>query len=189
MQSNSIDKFCHIAKKRSIDNMESFSLLYDARKYGNCFSILRQELDSLVRMIFLLKIDDRSKRLHLMEQTIEGEKWSFRENGKKHIITDKDMVDVSDTLFGWAGYVYKFGCGFIHLSNLHNYLEEDPFSKLSLTDKRNIINFMHQYFLNNLTMSSTTADFIEYLPKIMEKISGNLHCYIQEIKDDKDLEI
>ena len=31
MQSNTIDKFCHIAKKRSIDNMESFSLLYDAR--------------------------------------------------------------------------------------------------------------------------------------------------------------
>ena len=52
-----------------------------------------------------------------MEQIINGEKWSYCENGKKHIITDKDMVAV-----------------------------------------------------------------------VMDKISGNLLCYIQDIKDNKDLE-
>lgn len=188
MHNDIIDKFCHIAENRSVENVESFNLLYSAGKYGNCFSILRQELDSLVRMIFLLKIRDRSKRFHLMEQTIDGEKWSYCENGKKHIITDKDMVSVADTLLGWTEYVYKFGCGFIHLSNLHNYEEDDPFAKLSLADKRNIINFMHHYFFTNLTLSSTTADFVEYLPKVMDKISGNLRCYIQDIKNNKDLE-
>ena len=45
------------------------------------------------------------------------------------------MVDKADELKGYVHYVYKFGCGFIHLSGFHNYGMTNPFDKLSGTNR------------------------------------------------------
>ena len=42
-----------IIQKRSEENDKSIKLLYKQKLYGNCISILRQELDSMVRVLFL----------------------------------------------------------------------------------------------------------------------------------------
>lgn len=49
-----LDKFCNIVKKRSEENAKTIKLLYENQLYGNCVGILRQELDSMVRVLFLL---------------------------------------------------------------------------------------------------------------------------------------
>ena len=41
---NNLKQFCEIVKKRSEENSKSIKLLYEQKLYGNCISILRQEL-------------------------------------------------------------------------------------------------------------------------------------------------
>ena len=188
--SNNLDLFCNILENRSIENQKSFEVLYSNGLWGNCFSILRQELDSLVRVLYLLDITDLNLRDNYVMQTLRGEKWSYiNHNGKRVVVTDKDMVDLANSLMGWAQYVYKFGCSFIHLSNFHNYNVVNPFALLSQEEKNSIIYYMEHYHGAELNNNSEMKDFYPYLSKVMEKIAGNLNCYIQELKLNNEINI
>ncbi len=121
---NSIQKYCQIIRNRSEENEKSVELLYPSEHYGQVMSILRQELDSMVRCIYLLNFADLEIRELLITQTLEGERWRYP---NRKIITDKEMVAIANGLQGWTNSVYKFGCAFIHLSNFHNYKVTDPF--------------------------------------------------------------
>lgn len=176
-------RFCQLLRTRSEENKKSFDLLFRNRLYGNCISILRQELDSMVRVIYLNHETDSKKREAFIRQTLNGEKWSFiNHNGKKQTITDKDMVDLADTLNGWTQNVYKFGCAFIHLSNFHEYQTEDPFQSLDDADKDRIIFQLHQYHGANLTRASSLNELIHFLPNVMDKISSNYEYDIKSLE-------
>lgn len=186
---NDINIFCNILRKRSEDNQQSFNVLYANRLYGNCFSVLRQELDSIVRAIYLLDISDIELRNNFILQTLNGEKWSYiNEKCKKVIITDKIMVELADRLTSWVQSVYKFGCGFIHLSNFHNYETENPFAKLSIEERSSIIEHMRCYHGAILDHDSSMKDFIPYLPRVMDKISCNLKSQIDSIEKERMLD-
>ncbi len=58
-------------------------------------------------------------RQHFINQTLRNERWTHP-NSKK-IVTDRQMVDLTDKLHGWTNSVYKLGCAFIHLSPLADY--------------------------------------------------------------------
>ncbi len=58
-------------------------------------SILRQELDSLVRVIFLLSQSERTYRSTLIADSVEGRQWTKK--GGKGRITDRELVDLSKT--------------------------------------------------------------------------------------------
>ena len=51
------EQFCRILRERSVENISSGQLLFNNRLYGQLISVLRQELDSLVRSVFLLSKD------------------------------------------------------------------------------------------------------------------------------------
>lgn len=68
-------------------------------------SIVRQELDSMVRCIYLLDLE-LNQRNQLMAFTINGERWR---NSRNRIIIDRDMVNLSKQLLGWTKSVYDFG--------------------------------------------------------------------------------
>lgn len=76
-----------------------YKYLLQQQLYGQVISILRQELDSMVRVMFLLSISDLNLREHFINQTLEGIKWSYP-NTKK-VVTDKQMVDLADKFYGW----------------------------------------------------------------------------------------
>ena len=57
---SSTERFCQLLRKRSEENKNSFEVLFRNRLYGNCFSVLRQELDSMVNVIYLLNETDLS---------------------------------------------------------------------------------------------------------------------------------
>jgi len=179
------EKFCKILRNRSIENKKSFDVLFANKLYGNCFSVLRQELDSMVRVVYLLNISEIDKRNLLIQKTLNGDKWTFiNHNNKVQNITDRDMVDISNELWGWTQNVYKFGCSFIHLSNFHNYLTEDPFMALSDTQKEDIINQINNYHSANLNLNSSLEEIIPYLPNIMEKITANFECNIRSLENN-----
>jgi hypothetical protein len=172
-------QFCNIVRQRSKENKQAIGLLSRSGLNGQVMSVLRQELDSMVRVIFLLSllIDDRN---HLINLTLTGKKWKLRSNAN---VTDKQMVELADTLNGWTESVYKFGCAFIHLSSFHDYFFNDPFENLGQDEIDSIkthLNYYHDFpMTNELTMQSISF----YLPMVFEKIESNLECYVKQLED------
>jgi hypothetical protein len=174
---NDLKKFCGIILKRSEENSKSIKLLYEQQLYGNCISILRQELDSMVRVIYLLSKTPYLRKI-LIKQTLENRIWK---EGKL-TVRDCNMVDSATNLHGWARNVYDFGCAFVHLSSHHDYLNEDPFLKLP-KDKLNIIkNFMMSYQGFPKSNEINLETMIPYLLKIFEKITGTLKCHLKNLE-------
>lgn len=67
------------------------------------FSILRQELDSMIRVIYLLQLAHLAERSRLIKSTLQGEKWKVQTpKGKFRDVTDREMIDLSQQLQGWT---------------------------------------------------------------------------------------
>jgi len=186
MSESNTRTFVQTIRNRSIENRKSITLLLSANLFGNSFSIIRQELDSMIRVIYLLHVIDLQEREQLIKQTLSGEKWQVNNvKGKRVIITDKDMVELANSLFGWTQSVYKFGCSFIHLSDFHNYLVSDPFQKLEYEERRNIVKHINNYHSASLSSDSKIEDFFPFVYAIFDKISSNLGCYLEHLENNE----
>lgn len=182
--------FIELIKKRSKENEESLNEDFHKRRIGKCISTLREELDSFIRVMYLGRIPDMKERERLMNLTLSGEKWtSLTHNNKWKKITDKDMVDKANELKGYVHYVYKFGCGFIHLSNYHNYKVENPFDKLIYSERFDITFYLHQYHGFPRDRELTVENITPLIPNVFEKISANLACYFNAILNDETIEM
>ena len=123
-----VKRFCEILRKRSCEHTEAMKRVNDLP--GMMVSILRQELDSMIRAIYLLSISDFNERKRLIEQTLAGHKWTkLTSNGKIKSITDSEMVELSNVLQGWTLSVYKFGCSYIHFSRYHDYSTDETYKQ------------------------------------------------------------
>ena len=182
--------FCKMIRNRSIENrtaLECFPLPHDVLSPAT--SILRQELDSMIRVIYLLTVKDQTERDRLIDSTLRGEKWKVRtDKGKWREVTDREMVDLSQNLQGWTQSVYKFGCAFVHLSDFHNHLAQNPFNKLTESEKQDILSHMRAYhggpYHDNLDM----VELSWYVPRVFKKIASNLECYLQQLEQNKTLD-
>ena len=87
-------------RNRSDENrraMDCFSAPHNV--LSPAFSILRQELDSMIRVIYLLQIDNLAERRRLIKSTLLGERWKVpTSKGKFRDVTDREMVDLSQRL-------------------------------------------------------------------------------------------
>jgi len=149
-------------------------------------SILRQELDSLVRVVFLLSQKDRHYRDRLIDDACKGRKWTRPDSRKP--ITDREMVDLVDTLHGWTKSVYAFGCAFIHLSNLHDYKTRDALEQISETERTAILGHLRYYHGGPNGTAPRFSDVVPMLPAVFAKIADNLECYVKQLEEDGDLE-
>ena len=131
-----IDAFCRQVRSRSKEHQQAMRLLSDAGLAGQMVAILRQELDSMVRVIYLLA-QPPDRRDVLIDASVKGEKWS--QQNSKGAVTDKEMVHLAQRLQGWTLSVYKFGCAFIHLSSLHDYNDRDPLVQLPIEERDDIL--------------------------------------------------
>jgi len=182
--------FCDIIRNRSDENrraIQCFSKLHGV--LSPAFSILRQELDSMIRVIYLLAVTDLNERQRMIDSTLRGEKWKIRTNDNKwRVVTDREMVDLSQYLQGWTQSVYKFGCAFIHLSDFHNHLAQNPFDKLLESEKQNILSHMLYYHGGLCHDDPDMSEFSSYVPQIFEKIAKNIECYLNELEHNKTLD-
>lgn len=145
-------------------------------------SILRQELDSMVRVIYLLYIKDQTYREELIKASVEGRQWTLQ--GKKAKVTDREMVNLSQTLErGWTESVYRFGCAFIHLSSFHDYKDRDAMDMISVQDRRDIVAHVTQY--HGAPRGEKFNDLIPILPMVFEKIASNLESYLSDLEKGK----
>ncbi|MGB6626199.1 MAG: hypothetical protein WBE43_15570 [Candidatus Acidiferrales bacterium] len=177
--------FCRQVRKRSQENKRALALLHQNALTGNVMAVLRQELDSMVRCVFIFSISDRGYRRQLFKDAVNGKPWRTKDGKRK--ITDKEMVELSDRLHGWTRNVYAFGCGFIHLSNFHYYPDRDPFDTLTPQDRTDIGHYLSYYHGVTMKPSTRLRDIESVLPNVFEKIAANLECYVRDLEKDSDL--
>ena len=184
------ETFCNLVRIRSRENLAAVECLSRQQNaLSPMMSILRQELDSMVRVIWLLSIDDKAERRRLIHATLTGKKWTKQtQTGKMSKISDREMVDLSQWLHGWTESVYKFGCAFIHLSDFHNHAVENPFRKLPQTEREDILSHMRAYHGGPLGNDPDMDELAHYIPQVFAKISGNLDCYITSLAEGKTIE-
>jgi hypothetical protein len=168
-----------------MENRKAISLLQRGDLPSQIVAILRQELDSMIRVIYLLSVSDKNHRAKLIQASAEGKYWT--QAGTRKRITDRDMLELANKLQGWAESVYRFGCGFIHLSSFHDYRERDPMETISSEEKESVLRYMRYYHGGPLAPNPTFKDLIPYLPMVFEKISANLECYLKDLEHGKSL--
>lgn len=179
-----IDTFCRQVRARSAENRQAIDSVRALP--GQMVSVLRQELDSLVRVVFLLSQADRAYRQRLIEDSVSGRRW--RKPNSQKVVTDREMVDLTDRLHGWTKSVYAFGCAFIHLSSFHDYKARDPLDQVSEAERKAILDHLRHYHGGPNGSSPRFIDVVPYLPMVFTKIADNLECYVKHIAQDDDLE-
>ncbi|MBN1360597.1 MAG: hypothetical protein JW993_08395 [Sedimentisphaerales bacterium] len=137
----------------------------------------------MIRVIYLLQITDLVERQRLIHSTLQGEKWRVpTPKGKFRDVTDREMVDLAQQLQGWTQSVYKFGCAFVHLSDFHNHLAQNPFQRLSEAERQDVLSHMRNYHGGPLHDNPDMEEISEYLPRVFDKISDNLKCYLEHLE-------
>lgn len=167
---NQLEEFCRQIRARSVEHKRVALLLYNNELPSQVVAVLRQELDSMIRVIYLLTITDKNYRTELIRASVEGRPWTKKDSRKR--ITDRDMVDIANQLQGWTESVYKFGCGFIHLSNFHDYQQRDPMVAVSPNEKDAILKHMRHYHGGPQVSDPRFSDLIPYLPMVLEKVTA-----------------
>ena len=174
-------KFTRLTRNRSRDNTLAIQLLHFQGLYGQATSILRQELDSLIRVCYLLTISDLNERLRLISDTIAGIKWKV--NGQS--ITDRKMVTVASQYNHWAPEVYDFGNSFTHLTNYHDFKNSDPLAQLSIDQKNTIKHYLNSYHAFGTIREVTFENVIPFVPQVAHKVSDNLNRYLDDLENNQ----
>lgn len=157
-------------KERSVENVSAGRLLFENRIYGQLISVLRLELDSLVRAVFFLS-KDLSTRRNVISQTLDNARWTLPDS--RTIVTDRAMVDLTYRLHGWTNSVYRLGCAFIHLSPMADYRISIPFRYLEDREVEDVKYQLHNYHGFDLSQQLTMESVSPYLLKVLEKVSSN----------------
>lgn len=161
-------------------------LLAQAGLAGQMVAILRQELDSMVRVFYLLT-QDLDRRAVLIEASVRGDKWT--QPRSRGAITDKEMVELAQSLQGWARAVYKFGCAFVHLSGLHDYRDRDPLAQIPADERADILLYCRRYHGGPRADDSQFSDLVQYFPRVLEKIADNLEYYLEQLETGQVLNV
>ena len=161
-----LDTFCRTVRERSRDNKAALCLLGRAALTGKVIGTLREELDSMIRCVYLLSIRDRQRRQQLISQFLDGQRWP---------VTDAKMIELSNKLQGWTQSVYKFGCAFIHLSKYHD-AKQDWSDSLSAHEREQIAHHLSYYHGFRMGADTKLSDVVPILPRVFEKIASNLEC-------------
>jgi hypothetical protein len=120
--SENVETFCRTTKARSREHHEAMRVALDKGWLAIAGSVLRMELDSMMRVIWLLRHPDT--RDQILASCIAGKGFNA---GTR--IRDSDMVADADLEIAadaanenyWVQAVYYFGNTFVHLTNAHDY--------------------------------------------------------------------
>jgi hypothetical protein len=180
---NQTQKFCNIIRKRSVEHAIAMARLSDMPSM--MISILRQELDSLIRAVYLNSLEDALERQRLINQTLDGDRWTVETaKGKSKPLTDREMVELCNEIFGWTEMVYDFGCSLVHLSDLHGVANDEDienFFPLEIS-KDTVLHYLRDFHDGPNSDNPTLEEISEYFPEILKKIADNLEFYLKEIE-------
>ena len=170
-----LDPFLRVVRARSAENWTSFGALLKERNFGNAIALLRLEIDTFLRLVYLQSVDDVTAST-LISDFLKGRRWKCRVKSKVRLVRDRDMVNLAKREYFWVEIAYDFGCQLIHLSKIHDYETVDPFAMMAPQAKQTIIDFLreyHQYQGQDIDLPR----FVAVVPKVMGKIRGKVRAY------------
>jgi hypothetical protein len=135
--------------------------------------ILRMELDSFVRAVYLNNKCDQARRAELLTRATTP--------GLKFNVTDREMVDFAEGMTGWSRRVYDYGNAFVHLSSQHDYGASDPFQSLDVDERIAIVSYLQHYHAGAAAINSTFEEIADYIPKVFNKIADNLKLELDNL--------
>jgi hypothetical protein len=175
-------EFIRCVEERSHENKAAFALLMQNGLLGPALALVRQELDSMIRVIWLIDSCSQGERTRLIEDALQGKHWQKKTTkGKLVRITDAEMSEAALGRHRWIEQVYRFGCHLVHLSSWHNYRHRDPVKNLAAGEREDVkksIEDFHQMEIDDLSFSHIEM----HAPYAMEKISSNLASYLRELE-------
>jgi hypothetical protein len=179
---SSLARFCRQVRERSIEHQRAFQILTAQNLWGAALSLVRQELDSMIRVIYLLEIKDSVERARLIEDSINGRHWERKTaKGKLTRITDRDMVELALKNHKWIEQVYQYGCNLIHLSDWHDYQNNDPLDNVSEVERQKLrleIESFHSKRIEGFSFETLKW----HAPYAIDKIASNLECYVKDLE-------
>jgi hypothetical protein len=161
-----------IVEKRLSENWKSFRILYKLKHYDNCISIMCQELDQYIKLLYILK-QPYDKKEHLINCSINSKKWD---------VLDQDIDLFAKGLTGWDLAIYEFRNVFNKLTINYNYLLRDPLNGINESDKESIFKYINEYHDSEFKRNYSLAELIPVLPMIFNRITDNIKCYFLERK-------
>jgi hypothetical protein len=172
--------FARQIRARSHENREMMPVAHKNGWRANEFSTLRLELDSLVRVIYLLDEHNRTRRAELLVQaTSPNQRWKM---------SDEEIAAPAKRMYGWEQQLYRVASRFIHLSSQHDYMTRDPFQySLSPKQREEMVQYIKEYHGGSLSVNSTFAEVAEYLPRVFNKISGRVDHYLGMLERNEEL--
>jgi hypothetical protein len=172
---SNIDIFYRAILQRSQENEKALKYLMQEQLYSLIGSIIRLELDSLIRVCYV-KSQDAATQEVLIEQFMQGRRWRY----ERDLITDKQMVEnmVWTLGLGWAAPIYTIGCAFIHLSPYHDWGNSEPTNNFSQDERAEIIEHIEGHHKIKLSDDFTFFDLVNVAPKVFEKLKSNLRYEI-----------
>ena len=177
-----IVEYKNIILQRLDENRKSFDLLYGIKHYGNCISIMCQELEQTIKILFLLN-QNESEQKQFIEQSINNRAWfTITRDNKKEYITEEKLIQYSDTLSGWDKSKYEFGLAFGNIANTYNFGTKDPIMGISENDKGKIYRYIAEYHNKTFPQEYSLNDLIIELPTILNMISNHLINYLDRVK-------
>jgi hypothetical protein len=168
-----LQTFIRFTEDRSQSNLKAIEALCDLQLYGQAVSILRQELDSLTRVCYLIATTDPVERQKLVDDKVSGTKWS---------IGDGQLVQRAKLYNSWATDVYFFGNNFTHLTDFHDYKVNDPLLKLSSDEKEQLRYYLHSYHQFPTDRELSFDNVVPYIQKVANKVANNLKSYLRHLQ-------
>lgn len=173
--------FCRTVKARSQEHHQAMEIALERGWWAIAGSVLRMELDSMIRVIYLLHNPDVRDRILASCVTGNG----FKDDRGR--ISDRRMIDVATGDNSWVAAVYGFGNKFVHLTDAHDYADVDPFQAYDHKDE--VINYLNRYHGGKLpglplSASSTLRDIAAYAPLVLDKITSNLLGYVERLHEE-----
>jgi hypothetical protein len=171
-------EYKNLITHRLEENWKSFKLLFDIKHYGNCISLMCQELDQFIIVLYLLK-QDLYRRNHLIGLSINSQKWFIiGKDTKKEYINDDVLLNFANSLTGWERSIYEIGFIFKHLTVNSNYVLKNPILSLDEAERKLIHEYVFEYHTKELPKEYKIDDLVPILPLVFEKISDSLKSYM-----------
>lgn len=159
------------------DARKSFDILYGMKHYGSCISLLCQELNQVVRVLYLLNTAP-TERNRLIEFTLNDKKWYVaEEDRKKKYITDETFAAFANSFDGWEKAICEFGDSFRTVSSSLTHPTKDPVSALGSEERDKIHRYIASYHDGNFPENFTIEQLNPILPRVFDRIAERLREY------------
>ncbi|AIE87691.1 hypothetical protein OP10G_4323 [Fimbriimonas ginsengisoli Gsoil 348] len=151
---------------------------------GPQIAILREEMESLVKVMYLLRLD-MGEREATARNVLDGRGFC---DPSGQPITDQEMLAVAGTLHGWAKIVYTFARVFIHFASLYSFASRDPLDQLTTAERRTIVDHLNGCHEGRLNDKSPFDALAPLLVRVFNNISMNLTCYLAILEAGRSIE-